>query len=97
MLSAPAAASSCDFVLQWDKQAIDDCIRELKSEQFLMQTRIQTLSAEYRVLPGHLCLLAQELDGKGIKGEATALVIADACAELKAGAAKAKARKPSPK
>jgi hypothetical protein len=92
----PATASSCDFVLKWDERTITDCVEALKSEARSMQMEIRTLSKENEVLRGWLCLLAQELSDKGLKGDATALITDDACAELKAKAAKAKQKKVAP-
>jgi len=83
----PANASSCDLVLHWDDATISDCIKELKSDAFILKLQVQTLANENRILTGHICLLANELKSRGFNSEATAMVSDDACAELKARAA----------
>ena len=95
--ASPASASSCEFVLRWDERTISDCIKELKSDAFILKVQVQTLTAENRVLRGHLCLLAGAFKDIGSTSSSTALVIEDSCAELKARAATKKPAAPTTK
>jgi len=78
-------AGSCDLVFRWDEQAIDACIRELKSEIFMLRLQLQTEAAENRVARGNICLLAMDSKTAG-----AAEIAEIACAELKARAAEKK-------
>jgi hypothetical protein len=92
VVPATARAGSCDFVLRWDEDAIRACIKEMKSEAWNQEMRLQTMSIESRILRTHLCMLATD-----IKTEAAAAVAADACAEVNARLAKKKAGSSSKK
>lgn len=80
---SPASSSSCDLVLHWDETTLSDCIKEIKSEAFILQSQVQTLTAENQLLKGHICLLSNELKRLGADSEVTALVSGETCAVLK--------------
>jgi hypothetical protein len=78
-------AGSCDLVFRWDERAIDACIRELKSEIFMLRLQLQTEAAENQVARGNICLL-----GMDSKTAGAAEIAEIACAELTARAAEKK-------
>jgi hypothetical protein len=82
LFPASAWAGSCDLVLRWDQQAIDSCIREMKSEIFVLRLQIQTEESINRLMQNNLCLLATD-----IKTENAASIAEIACAELRERAA----------
>jgi hypothetical protein len=83
LLFPPSAwAGSCDLVLRWDQQAIDSCIREMKSEIFVLRLQVQSEESINRLMQNNLCLLATE-----IKTENAASIAEIACAELREKAA----------
>jgi hypothetical protein len=90
LLPASAWAGSCDLVFRWDEHAIDACIREMKSEIFVLRLQVQTEESLNRVMRGNLCLLAMD-----IKTENAASIAEIACAELKDRAAEKKRATPS--
>jgi hypothetical protein len=55
------AAGDCDLVWRWDNREIDACIKELKSEIFILKLQLQTEAAENKMMRNNLCLLATEL------------------------------------
>jgi hypothetical protein len=85
LFPARAPAGSCDLVLRWDQQAIDSCIREMKSEIFILGVQVQTEESLNRLMRNNLCLLATD-----IKTENAASIAEIACEELKARAAEKK-------
>jgi hypothetical protein len=97
LLPAGASAGSCDLVLHWDEQTIAACVKEMKSESWMLGMKIQNLETENHMLRSHLCLVAGELRRMGSTSELTALVIEDACANLKAAAKKKSADAPKPR
>jgi hypothetical protein len=82
LFPASAWAGSCDLVLRWDQQAIDSCIREMKSEIFVLRLQVQTEESLNRLMQNNLCLLATD-----IKTENAASIAEIACAELRERAA----------
>jgi hypothetical protein len=68
--------------LRWDQQAIDSCIREMKSEIFVLRLQVQTEESLNRLMQNNLCLLATD-----IKTENAASIAEIACAELRERAA----------
>jgi hypothetical protein len=91
--STAALAGPCDFVLRWDQDSISDCMRHTRSEIDSLKLQVQTLQLENRVLSGHMCLLAGDVQRR-VPGADVALIIADACADVRARAsAKEKAIK----
>jgi hypothetical protein len=96
LFPAVACAGSCDIVLHWDEQTIAACVKEMKSESWMLGMKVQNLETENHILRGHLCLIAGELKRMGSSSELTSLVIEDACADLRA-AAKKKVAPGSPK
>jgi hypothetical protein len=82
LFPAGVSAGSCDLVLRWDQQAIDSCIREMKSEIFVLRLQIQTEESINRLMQNNLCLLATD-----IKTENAASIAEIACAELRERAA----------
>ena len=88
LFPAGVRAGSCDFVLRWDEQTIASCFKEMKSESWMLGMKVQNLETENHILRGHLCLVAGELKRMGSSSELTALVIEDACADLRAAAKK---------
>ena len=82
LFPASAWAGSCDLVFHWDQQAIDACIRELKSEIFVLRLQVQTEESLNRLMRSNLCLLAMD-----IKTENSASIAEIACEELKARSA----------
>jgi hypothetical protein len=76
---ASVSAGSCDLVFHWDQQAIDACIRELKSEIFILRLQLQTEESLNRLMRSNLCLLAMD-----IKTESAASIAEIACEERKA-------------
>lgn len=92
LLLFPASvwAGSCDLVFDWDQRAIDACIRELKSEIFVLRLQVQTEESLNRLMRSNLCLLAMD-----IKTENAASIAEIACAELKDRAAEKKRTAPS--
>jgi hypothetical protein len=95
--STVAQAGSCDIVLHWDEQTIAACVKEMKSESWMLGMRVQTLETENHILRGHLCLVAGELKRIGSPSEVVDLVIEDACADLRAAAKKKSAGALKPK
>jgi hypothetical protein len=88
-----ARAGPCDTIQftinpQLDRRKLLDCIKELKSEFWILGMKVQNLETENHVLRGHLCLIASELKRLGSSSELTALVIEDARADLRAAAKK---------
>jgi hypothetical protein len=78
---------SCDLVLHWDENTLSRCIEELQNKLENSELSVRTLEAEIRVLRGHVCLMAQDLQEKS-PNRTYALIIEDSCAELKARAKK---------
>jgi hypothetical protein len=77
------SAGSCDgIIIRWDDQAIDACVRELKSEITMLRLQLQIEESENRLMRNNLCLLATE-----IKTENSASIAEIACEELKDRAA----------
>jgi hypothetical protein len=91
LFPADARAGSCDLVFRWDEHAIDACVRELKSEIFVLRLQIQTEQSLNRLMRGNLCLLI----ATDIKTENAASIAEIACAELKDRAAEKKRAAPS--
>jgi hypothetical protein len=89
LFPAVARAGSCDLVFRWDEHAIDTCIRELKSEIFVLRLQVQTEQSLNRLMRGNLCLLATDM-----KTENAASIAEIACAELKGRAAEKKRAAP---
>jgi hypothetical protein len=90
---AVARAGPCDSIQftinpQVDRRELLDCIKDLKSESWMLGLKVQNLETENHILRGHLCLVAGELKRMGSSSELTALVIEDACADLRAEAKK---------
>jgi hypothetical protein len=90
---ARATAGSCDSIQftinpQLDRRELLNCINELKSESWMLGMNVQTLETDNHILRGHLCMVAEELKSMGSSSELTALVIEDACADLRAAAKK---------
>jgi hypothetical protein len=90
LFPADARAGSCDLVFRWDERAIDACVRELKSEIFVLRLQVQTEQSLNLLMRGNLCLLATD-----IKTENAASIAEIACAELKDRAAEKKRAAPS--
>ena len=82
LFPASVWAGSCDLVFRWDEHAIDACIRELKSEIFVLRLHLQTEESLNTIMRNNLCLLAAD-----IKTENAASIAELACAELRDKAA----------
>jgi hypothetical protein len=90
LFPASVWAGSCDLVFEWDHRAIDACIRELKSEIFMLRLQIETEESINRLMRSNLCLLAMD-----IKTENAGSIAEVACAELRERAAAKKKAIPS--
>lgn len=93
---AAQAGSSCDFVLRWDEQTISACVKDMKSDAWMLSMRVQNLETENHLLRSQLCAVAEELKRMGSSSELTSLVIEDACADAKAAAKKRSVAQPKP-
>jgi acetolactate synthase small subunit len=76
------ATSSCDFVLQWDRDTLTRCIDELHKEIDMNKVQIQTLQSENMLIFRELCMVATE-QARSNPSEMLKLVIEDACSSLK--------------
>jgi hypothetical protein len=71
-----------------DEHSLEACLKEIKSEIFVLRLELQTEQAENRLARSNICLLAMDLHSA--EGNEIAEI---ACAEMK-DAAKKKAAKP---
>jgi hypothetical protein len=78
LIPSEVSAGYCDLVFRWDQQAIDACIRELKSEISVLRLRAQTEESLNQIMRNNLCLLAMD-----VKTENAASIAEIACAELR--------------
>jgi hypothetical protein len=93
---ASVSAGSCESIQftinpELDRRELLDCIKELKSEIFILRLQVQTEESLNRLTRSNLCLLAMEM-----KTENAVSIAETACEELKAAAKKkaAKSKKP---
>jgi hypothetical protein len=89
-----ARAGPCDSIQftinpQLDRRELLDCIKELKSEIFVLRLQVQTGEALNSLMRNNLCLLAMD-----IKTENAASIAEIACEELKARVAEKKKTAP---
>ena len=80
--SAPAA-SPCDHVPQGDRNALSQCIDELRKEVERNHSEIETLKAKNTLISKQLCMVAIEQHRRNANSEALKLIIEEACVHFK--------------
>lgn len=59
--AASAAASQCDYVLQWDAAKFQECIAEYRREIDTLKLQVQTAQAEASNNTKALCLMGAQI------------------------------------
>lgn len=82
--SSPAfPASSCDHVLQSDRETLAGCIGELQKEIERNHSEIDSLKAANVLISKQLCMIAIEQHRSNSNSEALKLIIENACVQYR--------------
>ena len=77
------ASSSCDFVLQSNRDTLTRCIDELRKEIDRNRLEIQELKTTNALISKQLCMIAIEQHRSNSHSEALKLIIESTCSRFK--------------
>ena len=82
-LASAQTPSSCDFVLQSDRDTLKECIDELRKEIERIHLEMQMLKTNNTLLSKQLCMMAIEQHRNNANSEALKLIVENACVQFK--------------